>query len=361
MTEYTKKHYNLTREELLDIIVKRTKELGRTPKRTEIKEYCSILKVFGSYKEALKILGIERNVYKGISKEDLITIIQNKAKELGRNPKTTEINEYSTILRKFGSYDKALEEAGLCPEHIYNRSNKELLGIIVDKYIELGRSPYAKEIKESKTIIRRFGTWNKALNEAGLTINKIGNYTRREVMDIVYKKAYELQRTPTVEDCNSINKAVRYYFGSWNNLIAELGLDINHYCTKIKDTTEELMNKYISLSNRLGKLANTYEIREFIGISFIVYRKRVGRLSDVQEYAIKSGKLNFDYGNKTCNRKKVYSLSQIDNSLKTLREANEKKPFKTKREVADFCRNNGLPSLSFLIIEKKVSSYKDLF
>lgn len=47
--------------------------------------------------------------------EDLIEILQQKAKELGRPPKTREVRQWGTIINHFGSFDKALEAAGLTP------------------------------------------------------------------------------------------------------------------------------------------------------------------------------------------------------------------------------------------------------
>ncbi|MGR9635667.1 homing endonuclease associated repeat-containing protein [Bacillus cereus] len=43
--------------------------------------------------------------------------MQEKARELKRVPKSTEIKQYSTIHRHFGSWNKALEAAGLSKEN----------------------------------------------------------------------------------------------------------------------------------------------------------------------------------------------------------------------------------------------------
>ncbi len=44
-----------------------------------------------------------------------IGILQQEAKELGRSPKRNEVKEGATIKRHFGSFKKGLEAAGLTP------------------------------------------------------------------------------------------------------------------------------------------------------------------------------------------------------------------------------------------------------
>lgn len=50
-------------------------------------------------------------------------------------------------------------------------TDAELLEIIKTSACNLGRSPRIKDIKQSYTIINRFGSWNNALKKAGLSIN----------------------------------------------------------------------------------------------------------------------------------------------------------------------------------------------
>lgn len=46
-------------------------------------------------------------------------------------------------------------------------TDEELLNLIKEKAKELGRVPRCREMKEKSTIEKRFGTWNKALGKAG--------------------------------------------------------------------------------------------------------------------------------------------------------------------------------------------------
>ncbi len=51
----------------------------------------------------------------------------------------------------------------------YKYTDEELLQMIRDKAEELGRSPKKSEIPESSRIKSRFGPWHKAVIAAGLT------------------------------------------------------------------------------------------------------------------------------------------------------------------------------------------------
>ena len=106
-------------------------------------------------------LEVSRLRNKPYSKEDLINIIKEKANELGRVPKYEELSQSTTILKIFGSYANALIESGLEPRQ--NIPNEYLLQYLRQKTIELGRSPKSTEIKYYQTINRRFGGLKEAL------------------------------------------------------------------------------------------------------------------------------------------------------------------------------------------------------
>ncbi|MGX1687607.1 homing endonuclease associated repeat-containing protein, partial [Bacillus subtilis] len=52
---------------------------------------------------------------KTYTEENLIEILRQKAKELGRSPKTKEVKQWKTIKNHFGSYNTGLKAAGLIP------------------------------------------------------------------------------------------------------------------------------------------------------------------------------------------------------------------------------------------------------
>lgn len=78
-----------------------------------------------------------------------------------------------TVMLKFGTMRKAHEAAGLAPSRYTKSTNAELLKIVADLWTitlgESGRSPLSSEVRKygfqvsPRTIMSRFGSWNKAL------------------------------------------------------------------------------------------------------------------------------------------------------------------------------------------------------
>lgn len=109
---------------------------------------------------------------------DLIEDIKNVSSKLQRDTVTiSEYNEHgkfnsSTLQRRFGSWFKVLELAGLKPSRSeLNISDNDLFRNIEVLWILLGRQPKYTEIKKplskysAGTYDKRFGSWRKALEK----------------------------------------------------------------------------------------------------------------------------------------------------------------------------------------------------
>ena len=110
------------------------------------------------------------------SDENLIKDIRRVAKILGKDTLTTkEYEKYSkagitTILRKLGSWNNALKEAGLSVKNVQNVPNEELFAEIERIWNQLGRQPSRDEIDQLckysvSTFDNRFGGSRKAIEE----------------------------------------------------------------------------------------------------------------------------------------------------------------------------------------------------
>ena len=73
-------------------------------------------------------------------------------------------------------------------QHTY--TDGELLDIIKAKADELGRTPRYLDVPQAKTIIRRFGSWNNALERIGVIANR-PKYTEEEAVEIIRAKQRE--------------------------------------------------------------------------------------------------------------------------------------------------------------------------
>lgn len=89
---------------------------------------------------------------------------------------------YSLIVKRFGSLRQALGLAGLHPTRFMNASDGELLAILVELWQRVlekeGRTPQRKDLKaygfsvSGDTVLRRFGSWKKALLKASDSVNE---------------------------------------------------------------------------------------------------------------------------------------------------------------------------------------------
>ena len=89
---------------------------------------------------------------------------------------------YPLVVKRFGSLRKALQVANLTPSRFMKATDDELLSVIVELWEKTlandGRTPQRKDLKtyqmpvSGDTIIRRFGTWRKALLEAKLSVTQ---------------------------------------------------------------------------------------------------------------------------------------------------------------------------------------------
>lgn len=120
-----------------------------------------------------------------MEKEELIQILQEKAKKLKRAPKKRDI-QYNSYWYKlyFGSWENALLEAGVKkrkdPDAIvvkrapYQKhiTKQEWIRRLQKEAAEKGRTPLYTEFQGTHHIIRQFGSWNEGLIAAGLKVNK---------------------------------------------------------------------------------------------------------------------------------------------------------------------------------------------
>ena len=113
---------------------------------------------------------------RGAPDEELLEDLRRSAKTLDRT--TITMAEYeivgkthpSTIQRRFGSWPKALDRAGLQPSRSkIGISDDELFENIKSLWISLGRQPRYAEVRKPNSLFsagtyeNRFGSWSKAL------------------------------------------------------------------------------------------------------------------------------------------------------------------------------------------------------
>lgn len=115
-----------------------------------------------------------------IRTDDLVADIQRLSAELGRPPKAAEYDEQgeysrSPIRRRFGSWNEALIRAGVGVGKEYRIADDRLLHDIREVAEEIDETPSGRQYRQYgnfgwETIRDRFGTWNEAVEKAGLEV-----------------------------------------------------------------------------------------------------------------------------------------------------------------------------------------------
>lgn len=171
-------------ERLLDDLRRVADGLGETPSSRQMDERGwrgsgTYRRHFGSWNTALREAGLEPIMEMGISGEELLDEIRRLHDELGRVPTSDMMAEYGkynpeTYRRKLGGWAASVRKAGFTPANQNDLTNDDLLAEIRSVAGELGKSPTCEEFTNHSTcndatVMNRFGSWEAALVEAGLT------------------------------------------------------------------------------------------------------------------------------------------------------------------------------------------------
>lgn len=182
--ELNEYHRNVPDEELIADVKRVAAKLGKdtlTGKEYSLHgkyHHSTFHTRFGSWKRVLELCALElrgHNFKYDFSDEDMVADIKRVADTLG--VATILARQYSlfgkyhavTLCKRYGSWNKVLELAGMKPNVNRNLTNEDLFEEIERMWIMLGRQPTATDIKQGiskyalNTYARRFGGWRKAL------------------------------------------------------------------------------------------------------------------------------------------------------------------------------------------------------
>lgn len=244
---------NKSNEELIELVQAKAAELGRPPAKKEFALGGLAVSRYGSWTNFLNTAGLESlQPYTKVNPEELIEMVQAKAAEMGRTPKTTEFEKVNSAIKKFGSWKKFLESAGLeYAKPAQKISNEELIELVQARAAELGRTPIMKEFQHAVLATSRYKKWSVFLSEAGLepriTKLKIAN---EQLIELVQKQARALGRSPFKSEFEHGLLAVTRY-GSWNQFLLSAGLEPGLDIRKLKN--EDLIRLVQERTAELGR------------------------------------------------------------------------------------------------------------
>ncbi|WP_317176023.1 homing endonuclease associated repeat-containing protein [Halomontanus rarus] len=288
---------NVSKDALLAEIERLHNETGETPTTSILRNQgrysmYSFYKYFDSWNDAIKQCDFEPRTG-GIeyTDQELIEELLRLKDELSRTPSAkhmTKLGKFSAQPYKdhFGSWNNALMEAGLDPNCLIDIPREELLIELHRIHNQLDRSPTKEEFAEmacysAEPYKRTFGSWNDALRDTGLPMNKRDKIPKEDLIDELTRVAEKLGETPTREQMKRFS---RFYptiyskrFESWNEAVQEAGLEP---VIQLNIGYDELLKHLENLIDDLGHVPTKEELHKYGDYSEQPYRSTFGSWND---------------------------------------------------------------------------------
>ena len=159
----------------------------------------------------------QAGIRKRYTDEQILGELTQCAERLGRSPTMREFSSDpkttvhpQTVIEHFGSWNRAKRRAGLVPRRFATR--EELLALLKDLGKELGRVPTSRDIDEhrgklpSKSLYwHTFGSLTNALREAGFDV-PVGEERLERALEQAVRLAKKLRRLPRFADWTEARK-----------------------------------------------------------------------------------------------------------------------------------------------------------
>lgn len=150
------------------------------------------------------------------------------------------------------------------PQRQKKYSDYELLEYLRSFDREEGKTPTAEYFNNNpsypnfNTYVKRFGSWNKALQMAGIETNCFVGLSKEELLEFIRKFEREERRLPTTEYFSNNPKYPNFQtyikrFGSWQNALKLVGLDIDSTVRK----------GIVETNNQKARLAEIFVLGHF--------------------------------------------------------------------------------------------------
>lgn len=292
--------------ELLSEIDRVKRELSKTPTAEDMTQkgkYSSstYIRIFDSWNEALRQANAGINKRGEVPESELLSQLISLADQLEHSPTVEDIRKHSefgvtTYTNKFGSWNEALERAGLERNIQRNITKSELTEQLIQFADTLGRTPTKPEMNKkgpysATTYQQKFDSWNEAIEQAGLQTNIEHNISNDKLIKEIKRLADELGYTPTRRDMDQHGKfssgSYRRAFSSWNQALNRAGYEIN----KIeKIPKSELLDEINRLADEVGSAPTSKQMDEHGAYGSNDYWRRFGSWTN----AIREAGLDID-------------------------------------------------------------------
>lgn len=288
------------REDLLAELRRLRENRGTLPSMDDVAEESSYpltayVEAFGSYPEAVRAAGMETEIFtrgSAASNQQLIEDLREFADELGHRPSQNEMNEEGPYTaeryrRRFGSWNEAIETAGMTPWEPSAIPEDELLDALESLADAVDREvPSAKDMDESgpysaATYRARFGGWDDALRAAGYEPeNRRRIYSEEDVVEAIRSLAEELGRPPTsreMDERGAVSSVLAWQrFGSWDDALRASGYDPGN--RRLHYEESDVAEAIRAVTDALGRIPTTDEFddHEAAPMKSVTARARFG-------------------------------------------------------------------------------------
>lgn len=244
-------------------------------------------KKFGSWNNALNEANLEINKQQEVSDSELLEELQRLNEEVDHTPTSrdmAELGEYapSSYSIAFGTWNDAIQKAGLEIGRHRDVSEGELIDEIQRLAGELGQPPTVYQMRDQgrfgvSTVSNEFGTYNDGLKAAGLEPNREKDVNKTELEEEIRRLNEEYGRPPTAKEMERDGAysvgTFSRAFGSWNEALSDAGFD-PHNRNDIPD--EELLAELKRLADELGRTPTAVDMESMGEFGHATYENSFG-------------------------------------------------------------------------------------
>lgn len=204
--------------------------------------------------------------------EFLLDELRRFERENGRVPKQRDLcskNGYissRTYCDYFGSFNRALELAGLKLNRFVGYTDEFLISEMKRFVDENGRNPTHDDFMNNPsypsapTYVTHFGSWNNSLEKCGLNTNRCYNRDPEFLLSEIERFTNENGRTPYCRDMTNGYPSMNLYvdvFGGWNEALAKCGID--PYTNRIYDE-DFLISELLRFTDEFDRVPTTRDM-----------------------------------------------------------------------------------------------------
>ncbi|AUX08299.1 HNH family endonuclease [Halalkaliarchaeum desulfuricum] len=289
-----------SRETLISELQSIVSELGHVPLPEELDEYSShglgaYMDAFGSWHNAITSAGFEQPMGRRIPDNELLAELRRVGEELEKTPSEGDMTEHggygaATYRNRFDSWSNAVAAAGFDPHKSRKeRSREELISELQRLADSLDRSPSYTDMEDQgnyapETYNNEFGSWNEALDAAGLERRRVQKQSLDELTTELQRLSDQLERPPRsidIEEHSDYSVGVFYNrFGSWESALEAAGIDPPQ-----SPPREKLIEELQTIAAETDGRPTVDRVNEMGTYSIYQYRKEFGSWGEAVEAA----------------------------------------------------------------------------